>query len=384
VIPTLNAGPLFRRVLASLRRQTGVGEIEIIVLDSGSMDETCELATGAGASVVRLRPSTFGHGRTRNEGIELATGDRLVMLTQDALLLGPLALQKLVLELEAEGSKAAVSARQVPRSDADLYASYVVLTHELVFRQAAAGARRRSYRDLSPVERRAVAAVDDVCAVIRRDAWEELRFRDLDFGEDVDFGIRAIERGWTVAVSEAAAVAHSHTRDAVYTLRRSAADRIWVAPLFDDGHETRAAKYDPDVILSGARLLVFDLAGALARGDLGVASLTQHLRAVRGTLRLGGPAAPAPGLLELAEFLHAADAAGPQIEKCAQLLRDEVEAVLSWPPLGRFARAHSSVGPEDVGPFVAKIAGAVIGRTVGDAIRRTSDFAMRSWLLEGV
>jgi len=58
--------------------------------------------------------------------------------------------------------------------------------------------------------------------------------------------------------------------------------------------------------------------------------------------------------------------------------------VLSWPPLGTFARAHTSVGPGDVAPFVAKVTGAVIGRAVGDAVRRTSDAAMQAWLLEGV
>lgn len=383
VIPTLDGGPLFRRVLESLRRQEGVGEVEVVVLDSGSTDATCDLAAAAGASVLHLPPGSFGHGRTRNEGAERASGDVLVMLAQDAVLLGPYALQSLVLELEADDSIAAVSARQVPRSDADLYASYVVLTHELVHREAAARARR-PYAYLSPVERRAVAAVDDVCAVIRRSAWEALRFRELDFAEDLDFGIRAVERDWKVAVSETAAVAHSHTRDAVYSMRRSAADRIRVAPLVGDRRETRAAASDPQTVLSAGRLLVLELAGALRRAVEGEAPLARHLRSVRSALRAGAhPSAPPPALAGLAKFLADVEA-GNGSERCARLLRDELDAVLSWPPLDAFAQVHGAVGPAEVAPFVAKLAGAVIGRAAGDAVRRTSDAATQARLLQGV
>ena len=40
VIPTLNAGPEFRSLLQKLRQQKGIGDVEIIVVDSGSRDDT--------------------------------------------------------------------------------------------------------------------------------------------------------------------------------------------------------------------------------------------------------------------------------------------------------------------------------------------------------
>ena len=57
---------------------------EILIVDSGSSDRTVELARAAGARVVAIPPEDFNHGRTRNLAAELATGDVLCFLTQDA------------------------------------------------------------------------------------------------------------------------------------------------------------------------------------------------------------------------------------------------------------------------------------------------------------
>ena len=44
IIPTRNAGSEFQHVLEKIRAQKGIGEIEVIVVDSGSEDDTLALA----------------------------------------------------------------------------------------------------------------------------------------------------------------------------------------------------------------------------------------------------------------------------------------------------------------------------------------------------
>jgi len=384
VIPTLDAGPLFARVLATLHAQKGLEGLEIVVVDSGSTDRTVDLARASGATVLAVDRGAFGHGLARNLGAEHARGDVLVMLAQDAVLLGRTALASLVAELRADPALAAVSARQVPRSDADLYAAYVVLTHERVVVEAAGTAGGRPPGDLSAAQRRAVAAVDDVCAAIERDVWRELRFRDVPFAEDVDFGLRAIESGRRVTVSRSTAVAHSHTRDAVYALRRSAADRLCVAPLVGDRRTARAAACEPMDVLRGGRLLVDAVAGALDHARLGDAPLAEHLRAVRASLRRDGGAAPPTGELErLAEALPS-NGASSRAGKASRLLADDLLALLGWPPLTTFARPHSSATHAEAATFVAKLSAAVIGTAAGDACRRSPDPATSEWLLDGI
>src|SRR6185369_10515294 len=85
VIPTLNGGPLFEQVLQQLTRQVCPVPIEILVVDSGSTDGTIEAAKKAGARVENVPRQDFDHGLTRNKGIEMTSGDVVVLLTQDAL-----------------------------------------------------------------------------------------------------------------------------------------------------------------------------------------------------------------------------------------------------------------------------------------------------------
>src|SRR5581483_6770187 len=60
------------------------GVDDVLVIDSGSVDDSAKIARAAGASVIAIEPEQFGHGRTRNLGAEQTTGDLICFLTQDA------------------------------------------------------------------------------------------------------------------------------------------------------------------------------------------------------------------------------------------------------------------------------------------------------------
>ena len=85
VIPTKNAGQDFYHVLESIRKQKGIRDIELVIVDSGSKDDTLNLSKRYSAKILSIDPSEFCHGRTRNYGAQSATGDYLVFLSQDAI-----------------------------------------------------------------------------------------------------------------------------------------------------------------------------------------------------------------------------------------------------------------------------------------------------------
>jgi rhamnosyltransferase len=376
VVPTRNAGPLFARVLAAVRAQEGVPAIEIVVVDSGSSDGTVELARRHGATVVDVEPSDFGHGRTRNAGAEAAGGDVLLLLVQDAILLGADAIRTLVAELEADATLAAVSARQVPRTDVDLFGAFTIYAHD------------RLVRDSSPrsaggsaARRRARGSLDNVCAAIRRETWAELRFSEVSFAEDLDFGLRAVAAGWGVRVSRAAAVAHSHVRSAEYQFRRGVAERIAVASLVDDERHARAAGAAPDEVLAAAPYLLAQVQGALAAPTEGE-PLAAGLEAVRRSLARRPKAEPPGGELAALASLFADFASGPR-ERPLGLLRDDLLALLAWRPLREFAGSYPAVAAADVSAFVSRLAASSLGRSVADAYRRRGEEPPRS-LLQGV
>src|SRR6266511_15266 len=85
VVPTLNGGRGFERLCRHLAQTRSRLGLDVLVIDSGSTDETVENARTAGLRVHTIRPDEFGHGRTRNLGVRMTDGEIVCFLTQDAL-----------------------------------------------------------------------------------------------------------------------------------------------------------------------------------------------------------------------------------------------------------------------------------------------------------
>lgn len=84
VIPTYNRAHLIRRAVASALAQTH-GELEILVVDDGSQDETAAIVAAIGDPRVHFiqRERNGGASACRNTGIARATGDFVAFLDSD-------------------------------------------------------------------------------------------------------------------------------------------------------------------------------------------------------------------------------------------------------------------------------------------------------------
>ena len=80
IIPALNEAATIARTLSHLE---GVDNLEVIVVDGGSADETAALAASQGAKVIQTSP---GKASQMNSGATAATGEVLVFLHADTLL----------------------------------------------------------------------------------------------------------------------------------------------------------------------------------------------------------------------------------------------------------------------------------------------------------
>jgi rhamnosyltransferase len=228
VIPTKNAGTDFRHVLEKITAQKGI-DLEIIIVDSGSDDNTIDLARRFQSKVFSIHPSEFGHGRTRNFGARHATGDFIVFLSQDAIPIGDTCFADMVRGMKNDSKIAAVSARQIPRSDADFFACWQIWNHYKNFlkypEDEVVSLPKKRLEELSPADRRRVSQIDNICSCIRKDVFEIFRFNDLPYAEDLDLGLRLIAGGFKIGFLSSVGVIHSHTRDAAYYFKRSYIDR---------------------------------------------------------------------------------------------------------------------------------------------------------------
>ncbi|HEX2160320.1 MAG TPA: glycosyltransferase [Thermoleophilaceae bacterium] len=198
VIPVKDGARHLERLLAAVRRQ-GEG-VELLAIDSGSRDGSVELARAGGATVHEIAPEEFGHGRTRNLAMELATGDVVCFLTQDAVPEpGWLAAHLAAYELDPEVG--AVYGPHLPWPD----------TSPMIARELDEFFASMS-PDGKPTLQRAgdLAFLSNVNASYARRCWEEIRFEDLAYAEDQAFGRAMLDAGWVKVFHPGAAVRHAH------------------------------------------------------------------------------------------------------------------------------------------------------------------------------
>jgi rhamnosyltransferase len=208
VVPVRDGGPLFRYLAGSLQRSVQLHGIEVIVIDSGSTDDTVAVAEAAGFHVHRIAPQDFGHGRTRNLGAQLATGDIVCFLTDDVLPCTPDWPQLLAAAL-ADPTVAGAYGRQVPRDASTMEMFFVAMNypaHRLRFDPQPGGHHPRPGRVL----------FSNAFSAVRRETLMRIPFPDeIGYSEDLVWAHRALAAGYSIVYEPRAEALHAHH----YTMR---------------------------------------------------------------------------------------------------------------------------------------------------------------------
>lgn len=222
-LPTKNAGPRLASALDAWRGQRVGDPVELVVVDSGSRDDTLAQCRAAGARVASIPPESFNHGDTRNLLAQMARGDLLVFTVQDAVPADEQVLRELTEPLQQQPELAGVCGRQVASPDADFVGRW-----EATQLGKKVGLERRCKQLTSWEEflswdflrRFESVSFDNVCSAIPRRVWEETPFSRIDFGEDLDWAVRVLRRGGALLFNPAARVFHSHCRPPLAWMQR--------------------------------------------------------------------------------------------------------------------------------------------------------------------
>jgi glycosyltransferase involved in cell wall biosynthesis len=213
VIPTKNGiSEGFESAMKAISRQRGIAETEITVVDSGSSDGTPDVARRYGAKVLAIRPEDFNHGTTRNYGADQTTSDLIMFTVQDAIPASEDLFYQMAKALLRDPKLAGVSVRQIPRSDADLYACWERWNHN------------RFHLEGPQEQLLQLAGLDNVCSMVKRNIWEKVRFPTTDYAEDLEFGLACLRQGYKIAWLSERATIHSHNRSPFFYMSRHFAD----------------------------------------------------------------------------------------------------------------------------------------------------------------
>jgi len=214
IIPTLNAGAQLETLLEHLAQQS-VRPDEILVVDSQSQDDTCQIARRMGARVIQILKKDFDHGGTRDMALRETGGEFVVFMTQDALPVDRDFIKNLTAPFE-NPAVAAVGGRQVAYPNARPFEKAV---------------RARNYPDTervwaaADIEQLGVRAflISDVCAAYRRSAYLAVGGFDHPIltNEDMLMAERLLHAGHKLAYTGRAQVYHSHRFTIAQEYRRN-------------------------------------------------------------------------------------------------------------------------------------------------------------------
>ena len=215
VIPTYNASQYLDVQLRALRAQT-VKDLDILVIDSSSSDETVDIAKQHAIQTVIIPKEEFDHGGTRTlAGKTRSVGDILVYLTQDALPCDDRAIEILIQPLLADKICGVAFGRQTPYQDATPFAQHLRLFNY------PPQSYIRTYADRTALGIRA-AFCSNSFAAYRRDVLEEVGWfaENLLLAEDIHVCARMLMKGYTTRYVAEAAVYHSHNYTVAQEFKR--------------------------------------------------------------------------------------------------------------------------------------------------------------------
>jgi len=181
------------RLLEGIRRQT-VKDVEIILVDSGSTDETVSVAESFGAHIVRIPSTEFTFGRSLNFGVREATRDFVVIASAHVYPVYPDWLESLFRPFEDEKVALTYGKQRGPH-----FAKY---SEQQIFHQWYPDAGRPDQE---------TAFCNNANAAIRKSFWEKNHYDETLTGlEDLAWAKLAKEQGHKIAYVPEAEIIHVH------------------------------------------------------------------------------------------------------------------------------------------------------------------------------
>ena len=267
IIPTLNAGNQFKKLLEQLAAQTL--PTKKLIVDSESTDGTAQLAQKFGLEVLTIKRKNFNHGATRQLALEhllkQSPLDVIIFLTQDVLLRDDESLKRLVKIFGEDESVGLSYGRQLPHENA---------TNEAKFLRAfnyPPESQLRSFDDRKIYGLKTAFASNSFAAYRVESLQSVGGFpSNVPLCEDMYVAAKMLLRGLKIYYAAEAQVYHSHNYTAAQEFRRYVqigkfhAQESWIRETFGSA-EGAGKKFVLMKLAALAKDNPLDCAGAIFR-----------------------------------------------------------------------------------------------------------------------
>lgn len=210
VIRARNEGRDLRSVLDGIAAQDWDGGVDVIVVDSGSTDDTLQIAQAGGARVISIEPEEFSFGRALNVGIGASTGELISILNGHTPPVGRTLFSSFAQHF-VDAQVAGVGGREGPTRWCNPCEAH----------------DRDDYYTLEPVPGRLVFSNGN--SMVRRSVWEQFPFdEELPGTEDIEWALRVMAAGLEVRYEPRAEVVHCHSASPRYVYKRFYREELWL------------------------------------------------------------------------------------------------------------------------------------------------------------
>lgn len=219
VIRAYNEEKHIGRLLEGIRHQT-LKDVEIILVDSGSTDNTVSIAESFDVRIVKIAPDEFTFGRSLNFGIRAASHALIVIASAHVYPVYHDWLESLLRPFEDERVALTYGKQRGPE-----YAKY---SEQQIFYQW--------YPDLSK-PKQDTAFCNNANAAIRRHLWEKYKYDETLTGlEDIAWAKWAKEQGYEIAYVADGEVVHVHNETPRGVFNRSRREAMAFKKIYPESH----------------------------------------------------------------------------------------------------------------------------------------------------
>lgn len=220
VIPTFNCEKTIAPLLRSIYKGAKNYNIEILVIDSSSEDQTIpivrSLRNDLDINIHKIPKEQFNHGETRNIGIKMTKGQYVCFFSQDILLKSSRIFDFFLEDFNINPRVVAVFGRQIPYQESnfieklDIYAINELFNKYLNGKKILIQDRSNPFVAYSKKNRYIWWYLSNSFSCYRRSFVNSYKFKKTIYGEDFLLGKEIIEDNYVKIYDSRAVVMHSH------------------------------------------------------------------------------------------------------------------------------------------------------------------------------
>jgi len=213
VIRTLNEGKTLGEVLRRIQLLDDSFEKEIVIVDSGSSDNTIDIAKKYNAKIIRISQSEWSWGKSLNMGIENSSGDFIAVISGHCFISKKDFLEKSISLFNNNDEIAAVYGGQLPIPKVDPFEEYEL---HMWFPNI-----EKYVMNYNTLKYGKGIGISNACCVLKKDAWFEVKFNEkVESAEDGVWAFDTTKNGYKLIYSNTFGVFHSHPLNVEYIYRK--------------------------------------------------------------------------------------------------------------------------------------------------------------------